>query len=57
MHGDDLLIFGFGSINETKKSLTLKFKMKDMNIVDTILGIRSVYILGVLYWVCPIMLK
>jgi len=40
---DDLLIFGtnLGGIKETKKYLASQFKMKDMNEVNTILGIKA----------------
>jgi len=39
---DDLLIFGinFEGIQETKKYLTSQLETKDMNKVDTILGIK-----------------
>ena len=42
LYVDDLLIFGTNiiRINETKRYLTSQFKMKDMNEVDTILGIK-----------------
>ncbi|GJW85464.1 zinc finger, CCHC-type containing protein, partial [Tanacetum coccineum] len=42
LYVDDILIVGTNmeGINETKKSLSLCFQMKDMNEVDTILGIK-----------------
>ncbi|GKC39531.1 zinc finger, CCHC-type containing protein [Tanacetum coccineum] len=42
LYVDDILIVGTNmeSINETKKFLSLCFQMKDMNEVDTILGIK-----------------
>ena len=42
LYVDDMLIFGTNlrGVNETKKYLTSKFKMKDLNEVDTILGIK-----------------
>ncbi|GLT95567.1 hypothetical protein SLE2022_132430 [Rubroshorea leprosula] len=43
LYVDDMLIFGTNmlGINETKKYLTSIFKMKDLNEVDTILGIKG----------------
>ena len=42
LYVDDMLIFGTNlkGVNETKKYLTSKFKMKNLNEVDTILGIK-----------------
>ncbi|OMO97119.1 Integrase, catalytic core [Corchorus capsularis] len=44
LYVDDMLIFGTNmiGINETKKFLTSVFKMKDLNEVDTILGIKVI---------------
>ena len=42
LYVDDMLIFGTNikSVCETKKYLSFVFKMKDLNKVDTILGIK-----------------
>ena len=42
LYVDDLLIFGTNmkGVTETKKYLNSMFKMKDLNEVDTILGIK-----------------
>ena len=42
LYVDDMLIVSTNMhrINDTKKYLTAKFKMKDLNEVDTILGIK-----------------
>lgn len=42
LYVDDMLIIGTNieGVNDTKNYLTSKFKMKDLNEVDTILGIK-----------------
>jgi hypothetical protein len=41
--GDDIIIIStnMNDINDTKKYLTLKLKMKDLNEVDIIMGVQK----------------
>jgi len=55
LYVDDLLIFGTNleGIQETKKYLASQFKMKDMDDVDTILGIKVQKHSGVMLLLSP----
>lgn len=59
LYVDDMLIIDTNmvGVNESKKYLSSKFKMKDMNEVDTILGIKVNKTDGGLHFVNPTMLK